>query len=1414
MSRVAFRLILVALLFGSCRAHEVLPPESDATVEDEFCVWRGDSVLTRAPFPSWVGPWEWIADPHARGAPRAWPFDRDEGWRRIQVGAPWQAQGIDHVGVGWYRRTIRCEVLPRVPACLTMRALEDSVGVFLNGALLATGGGNWADLDVVLRNLRVGDNLLAIRVVNSPHAGDPRRGGLAGPVELSVAIGEMDIGSASLVMVSSRLLLSHRSASALEEYTRVGGTVLVVFHDAARWWEDSPLERILPTRLGLPNDLVGVVRPRVVGPLGTLVGHEPVEVKVSLQLPDHPRFVRPGTREISRWHPSPLSWDWACHVVGDDPAGSPLLTSARYGAGLVVACTAPELVRPRLVDALVANRTVVTPTPPVGTVWARGPLPWQHLRLQGFEPGEDPDVLVLHRSTDLGKAREALARGATVLALDPSILDSAPDLNPWSPLVRTPLEAIPLADEHTWAGVTRGQPTVLTVSLPEGLGHEVIIEGEPWGPVRGVWSDAARGRQGPGGSWSIRGGSSLSVGVWARGGTVPPLHRGGKATVVTARGIRLDEPLDRPSLRATPHEVLWRWEDGEPALAVRRVGKGRVACFSVPLKGVSPRELDWSNVASSKARFLREDTSQLVAFALADLVSPHQLGPVRPSREGVTVEVATPHEGCGLRWRFSDWQRIPLSTGERVLTSVGKTAITLPWPAEVEPQATERPFFWLDLAVLSPTRDRSLAHVELSVPRPGPILAVWYPSVFEREKGPWATWPRLTEPPLPPEVGPASQYPLFRPGERIRIRCESWGSPVPASLSVVDLLSGSTPDLGPPTPLVTGPWQVVEWSVSLPPSVFGLRARAGTAQAGCFILVSPPTDLRSATWDKGKGVQVLGSLYEFGDPRQFAIENLCAHADSGIPWGPFARSRRGQPWADFIPNPFCFLPNGVHYRAWNAETIRSLARHPWTGETLTISASLVDGFNGVPWPEAFVHPQHLALFARWMASRGRVDLLDLCVDSLASLALGPLAPQWRSFVATEVALPAHRMVLEEIRAVSPASTLTDQFDLPLLPTILRIPDVERFAQSWQELFSLSSSDAWNVRAGRGYHTPTYLVCLGKALAPNARVGHYHMEMLGGIGPERIATRALIHRQNVDLFWMMAAGPDGWVPVETYVDGGGVSWLGGWQTWLSIASGSLRGGHVAFPEDWRAMQTLYALAEVIRPRKPRGFVLAAVGPRIPERPEDDVVMGDTARLFGMLRGEGLPISAMGRLDMLGGAPLPEGLVVPVPGPLTEAEREGLATCLARGVSLGVVGMGLDPKTIARYLGIDASSLGRSIAYLPEGNVRGPFWPDGVPEDYEAVRRFVTALKQASPFDVESPTGVSSYAFDAAQGLVVVLMEERGEGRKVVVKIRGCGTLRHAAELIRGEVLPVRRTADGVQVEVHLPGAGAAVVVCRD
>jgi hypothetical protein len=359
-------------------------------------------------------------------------------------------------------------------------------------------------------------------------------------------------------------------------------------------------------------------------------------------------------------------------------------------------------------------------------------------------------------------------------------------------------------------------------------------------------------------------------------------------------------------------------------------------------------------------------------------------------------------------------------------------------------------------------------------------------------------------------------------------------------------------------------------------------------------------------------------------------------------------------------------------------------------------------------------------------------------------------------------------------------------------------------------------DPWNVRAGRGFHCPTYLSCLGKALAPNSRIGHFHMEMLGGDGPERISKMDRMFRQNVDLFWMMAADQSGdWVSVIDYPNGGGVSWLGGWETWLPLCHRGRRGGHVAYSEDWGGLQRLYVLGEVLRPDRPRGFLFAACGPRLPVDGRAQIIAGDQARLFGALRDSGLPISGFARLDVLAEHTPIDGLILPVTGRFSPREQAALSDCVARDIPIGLVACGLDDRTLTALTGISESAMARdNISILRDGNVRGPFWDEGEKESYADLSSFVERLLLGTPVEVVVPRGIAWYAFESDRAMILTLEELTGVSREVIIETRSGYTPKRAVELLEGEELSMDVTETGSAVTLPLTATGAAVVVLEE
>ncbi len=1428
------------------------PPGNPAEAIDSVFTSLGIHAATLSGQPSWTNTWEWRKDPAADGEIKGWAFSNETaGWQSIEVGRSWHYLGQRYEGVAWYRRSFDWQAGSPLPPAMVFRKMEDSLAVYVNGIYLGRGGGNWGDVQVALEHLLPGRNDLQVRVTNPPHAGDPGRAGLVGETDLSVALPEATdlLSQYDMIMLSSRLLLSRQAAFSLAEYVRRGGGLLVLFHDDVKHWIELPIEEILPTFLGFPYSSVGMVRPVPTDSSTAGLGLEaspPVELNAGIDLPMHPRFARPGTQETSRWNLSPLASGHGVLIKANDPRGSPLLTRCSFGAGEVLACASPGLfLQPEaraLLETMVQrlSQTRGTSDPPLAKIWGCGRLPWGKMIRMGLEPVEDheADLFVIGEASPTAVAAldSALFSGKSVLVTAPEIFQTRPSPDPWEPASSRYPPPIPLSDDETWQRrLEHAGPWVHTVPLPPDLREsQICIDGERFGAVRALWADDRYGKPCADGSWTVipaAGAGKVRVGIWGMAGaSIPLVHFGDKAILVTSTGFRLAQPFHRPSAREALETVLWSWEDGSPAVAMKRVGRSKVASVADMLEWHNPRALDWSDVQASKQRFLCEDSSQLIAWMAREISVDERFlpGDFVPGEEGVSIRIHPDPAGASsllVRARFRDWQRSLISTIEMpIITSPKKTfPLLIPWPDPQEMmvyRAAEHEFLWLELAVLSSSGSRCLAWAEKRIERPGPTLHVWHTPVQLRTppREP-ATWPRFRDHTFPSGWSPASQYPLFLPGEKATLYVERWapGEDKHPELRLQELRTGTPRSLTPKSARkAPWPWGIDTWEF-VPHDSFGVyRAEAtlnGAFASRSFIVQGKNDGFRNVIWDKHKGVQVLGTLFPHMNAVEFARENLAADPVKGLAWGPFYHSWPGQPWCNFHPNPFTFLPNGIHYREWLAPAIRDLSRHVWTGERMIVSASLVDGFNGVVWPAAAVHPQHLDLFVPWMEQEFGMDFAGVSIDSLARLAQGALDPYWRFFVATEIALPAHEIFKKELQAPSPASQVTDQFDLPQLPTLLKIPEIERFASRWQAVFDISSMDAWNVRAGRDFRAATYLVCLGKALAPAAKVGHFHMEMLGGDGPERISKAERIRRQNADAFWMMVAGPEGsWIPVFDYPNGGGVSWLGGWETWLPLCSRGIRGGHVAFAEDWWILEQLYALAEAVRPQRPRGFALAAVGPRFPEPGEDQVIIGDQARLFSMLRETGLPISALARLDLLNKHTLLDGLIVPVPGRLHEREQQALSECLRQGVTIGLVGCGLSDLTLSQYTGIPVRQLSSgTVPVLRRGNVRGPFWDEGSPEEYAQLSEFAAELQKRCRFRVTAPKGVAWYAFERGTDLVLIVEDTEGASRPISLELFSPLHPTRAIELFEAKTLRIEQMAKGFRLHIPACPTGARIIL---
>lgn len=145
-----------------------------------------DIRITSAPFSdaAWAshllkikidGDWKFAADPGEKGLQEKWfdfSFD-DSGWKVLQAGLDWQAQGVEHHGYGWYRQQI---FVPKefqgVPLKVTLCEIKSDDDIWFNGERIGGFSGeykynNWNTRTYLVppKLIRYGENnSIALRI--------------------------------------------------------------------------------------------------------------------------------------------------------------------------------------------------------------------------------------------------------------------------------------------------------------------------------------------------------------------------------------------------------------------------------------------------------------------------------------------------------------------------------------------------------------------------------------------------------------------------------------------------------------------------------------------------------------------------------------------------------------------------------------------------------------------------------------------------------------------------------------------------------------------------------------------------------------------------------------------------------------------------------------------------------------------------------------------------------------------------------------------------------------------------------------------------------------------------------------------------------------------------------------------------
>lgn len=134
--------------------------------------------------------WKFVLDPERDGHTRDYykPAFADGGWRDFAIGKPWQKQGVEHIGVAWYRRTIALPAAPQhVAVELHFGGVDESAWVWVNGVYVGAhdiGPEGWNKafaLDITKEIVWGADNQITVRAMNTA-----AMGGIWKPVQIEV----------------------------------------------------------------------------------------------------------------------------------------------------------------------------------------------------------------------------------------------------------------------------------------------------------------------------------------------------------------------------------------------------------------------------------------------------------------------------------------------------------------------------------------------------------------------------------------------------------------------------------------------------------------------------------------------------------------------------------------------------------------------------------------------------------------------------------------------------------------------------------------------------------------------------------------------------------------------------------------------------------------------------------------------------------------------------------------------------------------------------------------------------------------------------------------------------------------------------------------------------------------------------
>ncbi len=120
--------------------------------------YTDDSWKSRRVAISLAGEWRFAVDPAERGMQETWHADRfdDSAWKVLRAGLPWEAQGIDHYGWGWYRQQIFVpKELEGVPMSLTLAKIASDDDAWFNGRRVGGWSGEYKYENQLLRSYTI-----------------------------------------------------------------------------------------------------------------------------------------------------------------------------------------------------------------------------------------------------------------------------------------------------------------------------------------------------------------------------------------------------------------------------------------------------------------------------------------------------------------------------------------------------------------------------------------------------------------------------------------------------------------------------------------------------------------------------------------------------------------------------------------------------------------------------------------------------------------------------------------------------------------------------------------------------------------------------------------------------------------------------------------------------------------------------------------------------------------------------------------------------------------------------------------------------------------------------------------------------------------------------------------------------------